>query len=217
MDPKLTETLPEYQTECGCADIMMHTLERYLSASGNMEITDSISEALLRTVMKYALILKRDPHNYEARAEVMWAGSLSHNGLTGCGTDGGDWACHKLEHELGGMYDVAHGAGLTALWGTWAKYVYKNKPDRFARLAVKVLGVTPGKNYEDTALSGISAMEDFFRSINMPVSLTELGIVPTDDEYVELARKCSLTANDNLGSIMNLHRADMEAIYRMAL
>ncbi len=217
MDPKLTETLPEYQTECGCADIMMHTLERYLSASGNMEITDSISEALLRTVMKYALILKREPHNYEARAEVMWAGSLSHNGLTGCGTDGGDWACHKLEHELGGMYDVAHGAGLTALWGTWAKYVYKNKPDRFARLAVNVLGVTPGKNDEDTALSGISAMEDFFRSINMPVSLTELGIVPTDDEYVELARKCSLTANDNLGSIMNLHRADMEAIYRMAL
>lgn len=110
-----------------------------------MEITDSISEALLRTVMKYALILKREPHNYEARAEVMWAGSLSHNGLTGCGTDGGDWACHKLEHELGGMYDVAHGAGLTALWGTWAKYVYKNKPDRFARLAVKVLGVTQAK------------------------------------------------------------------------
>lgn len=105
--------------------------------------TDGISEALLRTVMKNAKILKTDPNNYEARAEVMWAGSLSHNGLTGCGTDGGDWASHQLEHELGGMFDVAHGAGLAAVWGSWARYVFHDRIDRFAKLAANVLMLTP--------------------------------------------------------------------------
>ena len=101
LNPELTYTLPDYQTQSGCVDIMMHTMERYLNHSTNMEMTDVISEALIRTVMKNSRILKQDPTNYEARAEVMWAGSLSHNGLTGCGTDGGDWASHQLEHELG--------------------------------------------------------------------------------------------------------------------
>ena len=108
MNPELTMTLPDYQTACGCADIIMHTFERYFVNGGNMEITDSIAEALLRTVMKNAQILVRDPQNYEARAEVMWAGSLSHNGTTGCGINGGgDWSTHMLEHEMGGLYDVA--------------------------------------------------------------------------------------------------------------
>lgn len=132
MNPELTMTLPAYQTESGCVDIMMHTMERYLNQSENMELTDGISECLIRTVMKNARILLEDPRNYEARAEVMWAGSLSHNGLTGCGTDGGDWASHQLEHELGGMYDVAHGAGLAAVWGSWARYVMNARPDRFS-------------------------------------------------------------------------------------
>ena len=101
-----------------------------------MEMTDGISEALLRTVIKSARTLRDDPENYEARAEVMWASSLSHNGLTGCGTDGGDFASHQLEHELSGMFDVIHGAGLAAIWGSWARYVYRARPDRFASLAV---------------------------------------------------------------------------------
>ena len=217
MDPTLTMTLPAYQTASGCTDIMMHTLERYLNQGGSMELTDEIAEGLLRTVMKNAQILMTDPSNYDARAEVMWAGSLSHNGLTGCGTDGGDWACHRLEHELGGLYDVAHGAGLAALWGTWARYVFREKPDRFARLAVKVLGVTPDASEEETALKGIAAMEDFFRSIHMPTSLTELGVKPTEEEFKLLAKKCSITAKDNLGSVKKLHEADMEAIFRAAL
>ena len=131
LNPELTMTLPDYQTACGCTDIMMHTMERYFTNGGNMELTDSMAEALLRTVKANALILARDPKNYDARAEVMWAGSLSHNGLTGCGNDGGDWMTHKLEHELGGLYDVAHGAGLAAIWGSWARYVYKNCLPRF--------------------------------------------------------------------------------------
>ncbi len=100
MDPELTMTLPAYQTACGCTDILMHTMERYFTNGGNMELTDAIAEGLMRTVMEQAIILRDDPQNYNARAEVMWASSLSHNGLTGCGTDGGDFATHGLEHEI---------------------------------------------------------------------------------------------------------------------
>lgn len=112
MNPALTMTLPAYQTACGCTDILMHTMERYFTNGGNMELTDAIAEALMRTVISNALILKEDPHDYDARAEIMWASSLSHNGLTGCGNDGGDFASHGLEHEIGGMFDVAHGAAV---------------------------------------------------------------------------------------------------------
>lgn len=216
LDPKLTMSLPEYQTMSGATDIMMHTLERYLNNGGSMDLTDEIAEGLLRTVMRAAATLIKDPSNYDARANLLWANSLSHNGLTGCGTDGGDWACHRLEHELGGMYDVAHGAGLAAIWGTWARYVYKCNPARFAKLAVNVLNVTPAADDEATALLGIAAMEDFFRSIHMPTNLRELGVDPTEEEYKELARKCAITAKNNLGSVRALHEEDMEAIYRAA-
>ena len=172
LNPELTMTLPDYQTACGCTDIMMHTMERYFTNGGNMELTDSMAEALLRTVKEQAKILVKDPNNYEARAEVMWAGSLSHNGLTGCGNDGGDWMTHKLEHELGGLYDVAHGAGLAAIWGSWARYVYKDCLPRFKRYAINVMGVPANAGSdEEIALKGIEAMEDFYREINMPTNL----------------------------------------------
>lgn len=116
MNPRLTYSLPQYQTESGCVDILMHTMERYFVNIETMEITDSMSESLMQTVIYNARILMKEPGNYNARAEIMWAGSLSHNGLTGCGTGGGDWSCHQLEHELGGLYDVTHGAGLAAIW-----------------------------------------------------------------------------------------------------
>lgn len=216
MNPELTYTLPDYQTQSGCVDIMMHTMERYLNHSTNMEMTDGISEALLRTVMKNARILKNNPTNYEARAEVMWAGSLSHNGLTGCGTDGGDWASHQLEHELGGMFDVAHGAGLAAVWGSWARYVYKDRTDRFAKLAENVLMIPHDDNLEKMALAGIEAMEDYYRSVDMPTSLPELGIEPTEEQIVELADKCSFKNTRTIGKVRALNRKDIEAIYRMA-
>ncbi|MBR5967127.1 MAG: iron-containing alcohol dehydrogenase, partial [Lachnospiraceae bacterium] len=181
LNPELTMTLPDYQTACGCTDIMMHTMERYFTNGGNMELTDSMAEGLLRTVKNNALILKNDPKNYDARAEVMWAGSLAHNGLTGCGNDGGDWMTHKLEHELGGLYDVAHGAGLAAIWGSWARFVYKNCLHRFKRFALNVMEVEDSGTDEEIALRGIEAMEDFYRSIDMPTNLRELGIKPTDD------------------------------------
>lgn len=217
MNPEFTMTLPDYQTASGCTDIMMHTMERYFDHSGSMEITDSIAEGLIKTVMKNALILKEQPDNYEARAEVMWAGSLSHNGLTGCGTDGGDWACHKLEHEIGGMFDVAHGAGLAAVWGSWARYVYKELPERFARFAVSVLGVMQEATDGETALRGIEAMEHFFHEIGMPTSLGELGINPTEKQLEELAKKCSIATGNNAGKVKSLKEADLLNIYKSAL
>lgn len=216
MNPELTYTLPDYQTQCGCVDILMHTMERYLNHGGNMEMTDGISEALMRTVIKNARILKEDPENYEARAEVMWAGSLSHNGLTGCGTDGGDWASHQLEHELGGMFDVAHGAGLAAVWGSWARYVYKDSIDRFVKFAVNVMQVPRTDDREQTALAGIEAMEKFYCSVDMPISVKELGIEVTDEQIEELAEKCTFFGRRTIGVVKALGKEDIMKIYAAA-
>lgn len=216
MDPELTKTLPDYQTESGCADIMMHTMERYFTNGGNMELTDALAEGLLRTVMKNAVILHTDPANYEARAEVMWAGSLSHNGLTGCGIACGDFMSHKLEHEMGGMFDVTHGAGLAALWPSWARYVYKDCLPRFVRFARNVMGVTTDGTDEEIALKGIDAMVDFYHSIGMPASFHELGIDPTDAQIDEMARRCLEACGSALGSAKKLDLDDMIAIYHAA-
>lgn len=217
MNPELTMTLPPYQTASGCVDILMHTMERYFNQCDNMELTDGISESLMRTVMKNAKILKDEPDNYDARAEVMWAGSLSHNGLTGCGTDGGDWATHKMEHEVGGLFDVAHGAGLAALWGSWARFVLDARPARFAQFATHVLGVTTGADDTETALKGIEAMENFYHSIDMPVSLSELGVSPTPEQIRTMAEKCDISTHHNAGKVKHLSVEDMAAIYTTAL
>ena len=216
MNPELAATLPKYQIACGVTDIMMHTMERYFTNGGNMELTDALAEALLRTVMKNAVILHTDPANYEARAEVMWAGSLSHNGLTGCGIASGDFMSHKLEHEMGGMFDVTHGAGLAALWPSWARYVYKDCLPRFVRFARNVMGVTTDGTDEEIALKGIDAMVDFYHSIGMPASFHELGIDPTDAQIDEMARRCLEACGSALGSAKKLSLDDMIAIYHAA-
>ena len=216
MNPELTMTLPKYQTASGCVDIMMHTMERYFNHSENMEMTDGISEHLIRTVMKNAKILMNEPDNYQARAEVMWAGSLSHNGLTGCGTGGGDWASHQLEHELGGMFDVAHGAGLAAVWGSWARYVMDAAPERFAKFAVNVMGVEPEAEKLKTAQKGIEAMEDFYRALDMPVCIGDMGIELAEEQMRELAEKCSHFGKRTIGCIKKLDQEDMYRIYKEA-
>ncbi|MCI8761708.1 MAG: iron-containing alcohol dehydrogenase [Oscillospiraceae bacterium] len=215
MDPELTTTLPPYQTAAGCTDILMHTLERYFTQGGNMELTDEIAEGLMRTVMKNALILRDDPANYDARAEVMWASSLSHNDLTGLGANGMDFVSHGMEHELGGMFDVTHGAGLSAVWPSWARYVYRDCLPRFVKFARTVMGVE-GTSDEDTALKGIAALEDFFRSIHMPVTLKELGVEPTEEQILAMAASCARGAGGKKGTAKLLYEADMAEIYRMA-
>ncbi len=216
MNPELTMTLPPYQTACGCTDIMMHTMERYFTQGGNMEITDALAEALLRTVAEQALVLRDDPTNYDARAEVMWEGSLAHNGLTGCGNDGGDFASHMLEHEMGGMFDVAHGAGLAAIWGSWARYVYRDCLPRFKKFAMNVWGIVDAGNDGATALAGIEAQEDFYRKIGMPTNFAELGVDVTDEQIAEMAHSCSLATGGVAGSAKKLRESDMVAIYRAA-
>lgn len=217
MNPELTMTLPDYQTACGCTDILMHTMERYFVSGGTMEITDTMAEALMKTVIKNSLILEKEPDNYDARAEIMWAGSLSHNGLTGCGASGVDFATHGLEHELGGLYDVAHGAGLAALWGSWARYVYRGCLHRFHRFAIEVMGVKEEGTEEEIALKGIEAVEKFFQQIHMPISMAELGIQPTEEELKLMAHKCSIASGGKKGSAKVLVEEDMLAIYKMAL
>jgi hypothetical protein len=216
MNPELTYTLPKYQTASGSVDILMHTMERYFTKEKSMEITDGISEGLMRTVIHNAKILMKDPTNYNARAEIMWTGSLSHNGLTGCGSVG-DWSCHQLEHELSGMFDVAHGAGLAAVWGSWARYVYKSDITRFVQFAVNVMGVSNDfRNPEQVALDGIEAMENFYRLIDMPTSINDLDIKLTDEQIDELAYKCSFKNTRSIGAFQELHMEDMKKIYTMA-
>ncbi|MCQ2144620.1 MAG: iron-containing alcohol dehydrogenase [Bacteroidales bacterium] len=217
MNPELTYSLPAWQTACGAVDIMMHTMERYFSINDDMEITDAIAEALLRTVKTEVAKVLKNPTDYNSRAQIMWAGSLAHNDLTGCGTTG-DWATHCLEHELSGMFDVSHGAGLAAMWGSWARYVREENMSRFARFAVNVMGVDPGDmSCEELAEAGIQAMEAFYHSIGMPTSINELiGKDITDEQIEEMADKCSNYGKTTVGALKVLSRDDMAAIYRMA-
>ena len=216
MNPERTLSLSDYQTESGCTDIMMHTMERYFTNGGNMELTDVIAEGILKTVMKNARILHQDPQNYSARAEIMWAGSLSHNNLTGCGNDGGDFSTHMLEHEVSGMFDVTHGAGLSAIWPHWARYVYKYALPRFTRFALEVMNVEAKGNIEEIALKGIEAMEEFYHSIGMPTNFKELGIDPTDEQLNDMAARCAWAAGGLQGSAKILFKKDMYEIYKMA-
>ena len=217
MNPERTFTLPEYQTAAGATDIMMHTMERYFTAYEDMTLTDALAEALLRTVKDSALEVMRNPTDYRHRAQIMWAGSLSHNDLTECGSTK-DFATHRLEHELSAMFDVTHGAGLAAIWGSWARFVLPGHEARFARFATNVMGVDCDfTDLRHTAERGIEATERFFSSLGMPVSIHELlGRDITDDEIEEMARRASHDGQITLGNIRVLKREDMVEIYKMA-
>ena len=216
MNPELTLSVPAYPTACGCADILMHTLERYLNGGETMRLTDALCEALMSTVISASKTLKNDAKNYEARANIMWASSLSHNGLMSCGCDGGDWSTHALGHELSARYDIAHGAALTAVWGSWARYVYKNSLNRFHKFAVQAMGVRPNGTRESLALKGIEAAEEWFEYLGLPTSVKQLGINPAEEDLVEMARACALHSGGSKGVCKVLHEDDMLKIYRAA-
>ena len=213
MDPEMLYTLPPYQTAAGIVDIMMHTMDRYFSP-GSSEMTDAIAEQLLRVTMRYGKLCMEQPENYKARSEVMWAGSLSHNDLTGLGRKP-DFAVHKLGHELSGMYDVAHGASLSAVWGSWARYVYKSDVMRFVRYAVNVLDIPMDFECpENTALEAIRRTEEYFASIDMPITITGVvGKEVTDANIEDMSQKCSKGGSGTIGSLKVLGKADMIKIY----
>ncbi len=217
MNPVRTYTLPPYQTACGATDIMMHTMERYFGRVDDMTLIDNIAEALMKTVKDSVFHVLKDPEDYRNRACIMWASSLGHNDLTG-DRSYADFATHQIEHELSAMFDVAHGAGLAAMWPSWARYVYKENVSRFVRFAVNVMDVPNDfTNPEATALAGIEAIERFYKAIGMPTNIHELiGRDITDEEIKELARKCSHDDGRTIGAFRKLDRHDMEEIYKMA-
>ena len=217
MNPERTYTLPPYQTAAGATDIMMHTMERYFSKYEDMTLTDAISEALLRTVKDATLAVMEHPEDYRNRAQIMWAGSLAHNDLTECGLEK-DFATHRLEHELSALFGVTHGAGLAALWPSWARYVKDRHLSRFVQFAVNVMGVENDFSHpEEIAEKGIRALEEWYRKIGMPTNIHELlGREITDAEIDEMVEKCSRGGTITLGAMEVIDTQGMRAIYEMA-
>lgn len=216
LNPELTFSLPEYQTCCGTTDILMHAMERYFTTVQNVELIDGFLESLMKTVMHNFRIVLENPRDYDGRAELMLAGNFCHNGLLTCGRKG-DWASHALEHELSGKYDVAHGAGLAAVWGSWARYVYRTDVMRFARFGANVMGcVMDFSHPEKTAQEGIAAMERFLASTGMPISIRQLGYELDDGDIAELAGRCTDQGAKMIGNFKRLGREDVAKIYKMA-
>ena len=216
MDPALTMTLPPYQTAAGVVDILMHTLERYFCATRGNEMTDRIAEQVLRNTMRWGRVCLEAPENYQARSEIMWAGSLSHVGLTGLGSTGG-WVCHPIEHELSGMFDVTHGAGLAVVWCQWARYVFERDLDRFVQYAVNVLDCALDPvDRRGTALEGIRRTERYFTSLGMPVTNRELGVGElTQAQMEKMADICTNGGRDTVGAQVPLTRSDVVEVLRM--
>jgi alcohol dehydrogenase YqhD (iron-dependent ADH family) len=212
LNPEITYTLPPYQTACGATDMMAHIMERYFTAVKNVDLTDRLCEGALKTVINNVSIVLKEPENYNARAELMWAGAIAHNNLLGTGRIG-DWASHKIEMEISGVYDLAHGAGLAIILPVWMKYVYKKDVERFAQFAVRVMDQEPDfYDMEKTALKGIDRLKEFFKGIGMPVTLKEADI--PYDRLEEMASKC--TESGPVGNFVKLDKDDILAILEMA-
>lgn len=221
LNPELTMTLPLWQIGAGAADIFMHTDERYFTTNLGNHLTDEIAEGVMRDIVKYGPMAIRYPNSYEAMSEVMWCGSVSHNGLTGLGAKGdtardGDWAVHQLGIALSALYDSTHGATLTAVWGAWANYVKDANPARFAQLARNVYGVSESDDQKAADLA-IAKTNEFFAKLGMPLSIHELlGKELNDDELKELAYECSYHSTRKIGTFKVLDENDMYEIYKAA-
>ena len=216
MNPELTYTLPKYQVGCGIVDIMMHTLDRYFTQTENNELTDEIAEGLLRTVIRNGAVAIKDSQDYNAMSEIMWAGSLSHNGITGLGAEK-DFAVHQLGHELSAKFDIAHGASLSAVWGAWATYVYDAKPARFAQYARRVWNVEEADDVK-AAQEGIRKTVTYFASLDMPTSFREAKEIgsKTDGEVKQMAHGCSYEGTRTIGSFKVCDENDIYEIYKLA-
>jgi alcohol dehydrogenase YqhD (iron-dependent ADH family) len=210
MNPELTYTLPPYQTACGIADMMAHVMERYFSSTPGVELTDRLCEALLLTIVKEASVVMAEPENYTARANLMWAGTLAHNGICGMGREE-DWASHKLEHELSALYGMAHGAGLAVMFPAWASYVVGANLDIFAKFATRVWNVQPLESKRETALQGIRAMKAFFSSIGLPVDFEQAGARKEDID--DMIAHLKINTGGTFGSLVKLNMDDARRIY----
>lgn len=216
MNPELTYTLPWFQTACGIVDMICHIQERYFSNTTGVDLTDGIAETIMRNVMQNALRLKENPNDYDARANVMWAGTLAHNGLCGNGKVE-DWSSHRLEHEISALYDVAHGAGLAVMVPAWMTFVAKKNPHKVREFAVKVMGIeAEGKSDEMVIAEGIEALKAFYHSIDLTTSMRELTGVENPD-IEALVKSLNGNMGDTLGFYVPLSMKDCAEIYRLAL
>lgn len=212
-NPELTYSLPAYQTAAGATDIMAHIMERYFTNEPDVDMTDRLCESVLKTIIRQAPVAVKEPDNYVARAEMMWASTVAHNDFLSCFRVG-DWSSHQLSHELSGMYDATHGAALAVAFPAWMTYVYKHDVQRFCRFAVEVMGVEMDFFHpEETALKGIAALRAFFKSIGMPTTLSELGV--PEDKLDVLADKVKRGADGTTGQFVKLTRDDCLKIYRL--
>lgn len=212
LNPEISYTLPSYQTVCGASDIMAHIMERYFTRTENVELTDRLCEATLKTVINNVPMVLERPDDYNARAEIMWAGAIAHNNLLSTGRVG-DWGSHAIEMEISGIYDLAHGAGLAVIFPAWMKYVYRQDLKRFAQFAVRVWNQEPDfSDMGKTALAGIRKLENFFKEIGLPVTLKEANI--PHDRLKEMAKKC--TESGPVGNFVKLDTDDVFKILEMA-
>ena len=213
LNPALTQTLPAYQTACGATDIMAHVFERYFTNTTEVEITDRLCEAVLITMVKETPRVIADPDNYDARANIMWAGMVAHNGLVGVGRSQ-DWNSHGIEHELSALYDCAHGAGLAVIMPSWMEFVYKHNVMRFCQMATRVFGCQMNfENPEATALEGIRRFRSFLHSIGMPINFAELGA--KEEDIPALVEKFGI-GSGRTGGFVALSAEDITEIYKIA-
>lgn len=215
LNPELTQTLPAYQTACGITDIMAHVCERYFTNTQNVETTDRLCEAVLLAMINEAPKVIENPNDYQARANIMWAGMVAHNNIVGVGRDQ-DWNSHGIEHELSGLYDCAHGAGLAVIMPAWMTFVMKHDVMRFAQFAVRVWGCKMDfSNPEKTAKEGIEAFKSFLKSIGMPSTLAEVG--GKKEDIPQLVKNFGLQENQTTGGFVHLTSDDIKEIYTLAL
>jgi len=215
LNPELTQTLPAYQTACGITDIMAHLFERYFTNTKEVETTDRMIEGLLLAMIHEGPVAVKEPDNYGARANIMWAGMMAHNNSCGVGRQQ-DWASHEIEHELSAKYDCAHGAGLAVVFPAWMKYNMKHDVMRFAQIATRVWGCKMDfADPERTALEGIEAFRNFLKGIGMPLTFAELGAKEEDIPY--MAGLATDGGKRTVGGFVSLHKEDVEAIYRLCL
>ena len=215
LNPELTCTLPEYQTACGITDMMAHVCERYFTNTENVEITDRLCEGILKAIIEESPKVMKNPNDYEARANIMWAGMVAHNNVCGVGREQ-DWSSHRIEHELSGLYDVAHGAGLAIVMPSWMEYVVKHDINRFVKFATRVWECElHEENLELTALEGIKSFRKFLKQIGMPSNFKDIDAKEEDIKL--LVAKLGLGKDGTLGSFVKLREEDIEKIYKLCL
>ena len=214
MNPELTYTLPPFQTACGIADMMAHIMERYFTNTKDVEIGDRLCEGTLLAIIKEATTVMKEPVNYGARANLMWCGTIAHNGTCGVGCEE-DWASHFLEHEISAIYNVTHGAGLSVIFPAWMTWMTEHNVDKIAQYAIRVWGVAESDDKKAVALEGISRLKSFFTSIGLPVTFKELGIENPDID--RLADSLHRNKGELVGNYVKLAKQDSKEIYRLAL